>query len=71
MTDQVTSQSSNGAGTDIDTAETSEWLEAVDAVVAHDGPGRAKELLTQVVERAQSAGTVALPPKRGPGVGVY
>src|SRR5690242_12504442 len=57
MTDQVTSQSSNGAGTDIDTAETSEWLEAVDAVVAHDGPGRAKEILTQVVERAQSAGT--------------
>jgi pyruvate dehydrogenase E1 component len=57
MTDQVTRQSSNGAGADIDTVETSEWLEAVDAVVAHDGPGRARELLTQVVERAQSAGT--------------
>ena len=57
MTDRVTSQSSNGAGADVDTAETSEWLEAVDAVVAHDGPGRARQLLTQVVERAQSAGT--------------
>ncbi len=57
MTDQVTSQSSNGAGADIDAAETSEWLEAVDAVVAHDGPGRARQLLTQVIERAQSAGT--------------
>ena len=57
MTDRVTSQSSNGAGADIDTAETSEWLEAVDAVVAHDGPGRARQILTQVVERAQSAGT--------------
>ena len=57
MTDRVTSQSSNGAGADIDTAETSEWLEAVDAVVAHDGPGRARQLLTRVVERAQSAGT--------------
>ncbi len=57
MTDRVTSQSSNGGGTDVDTAETSEWLEAVDAVVAHDGPGRARQLLTQVVERAQSAGT--------------
>jgi pyruvate dehydrogenase E1 component len=57
MTDRVTSQSSNGAGADVDTAETSEWLEAVDAVVAHDGPRRARQLLTQVVERAQSAGT--------------
>src|SRR5207248_2190810 len=57
MTDRVQSPSSNGAGADVDAIETSEWLEAVDAVVAHDGPGRARELLTQVVERAQSAGT--------------
>ncbi len=57
MTDRVTSQSSNGAGADVDTDETSEWLEAVDAVVANDGPGRARQILTQVVERAQSAGT--------------
>ena len=57
MTDRATSQSSNGAGADVDTAETSEWLEAVDAVVANDGPGRARQILTQVIERAQSAGT--------------
>ena len=57
MTEQVHTPSSNGAGADVDAAETSEWLEAVDAVVAHDGPDRARQLLTQVVERAQSSGT--------------
>ncbi len=57
MTDRVQIPSSNGAGTDIDTVETSEWLDALDAVVAHDGVGRARELLTRVVERAQNAGT--------------
>jgi pyruvate dehydrogenase E1 component len=49
--------SSNGDGADIDVAETSEWLEALDAVVAHDGPDRARHLLTRVVERAQHSGT--------------
>ena len=68
MTDQVQTRSSNGAaaadidssngdGADIDVAETSEWLEALDAVVAHDGPDRARELLTRVIERAQHSGT--------------
>jgi pyruvate dehydrogenase E1 component len=57
MTDRVDIQSSNGAGADIDAAETSEWLEALDAVVAHDGLDRARSLLTRVVERAQAAGT--------------
>src|SRR5437764_6505254 len=57
MTDTLPTTSSNGAGADIDSAETSEWLEAVDAVVEHDGPDRAREILTRVVERAQSAGT--------------
>jgi pyruvate dehydrogenase E1 component len=57
MTDQVQTPSSNGAGSDIDVVETSEWLEALDAVVAHDGPDRARQLLTRVVERAQHAGT--------------
>jgi pyruvate dehydrogenase E1 component len=57
MTDRVQSPSSNGAGADIDATETSEWLEAVDAVVEHDGPDRARHILSQVVERAQSAGT--------------
>ncbi len=57
MTEQVHTPSSNGAGADVDAAETSEWLEAVDAVVAHDGPDRARQLLTRAVERAQSSGT--------------
>ena len=48
---------SNGAATDIDALETSEWIEAIDAVVKHDGPQRAKSLLTRVIERAQNAGT--------------
>ncbi len=49
--------SSNGSGADLDAVETSEWLEAIDAVVAHDGPDRARQILTRVVERAQHAGT--------------
>jgi pyruvate dehydrogenase E1 component len=57
MTDQVQTHSSNGAGADIDVVETSEWLEALDSVVAHDGPDRARELLTRLVERAQHSGT--------------
>jgi pyruvate dehydrogenase E1 component len=57
MTDRVQTPSSNGAAADIDSVETSEWLEAVDAVVAHDGPDRARDILTRVVERAQQSGT--------------
>jgi len=44
-------------GGDIDTVETSEWLEAVDAVVAHDGADRARQLLERAIERAQLAGS--------------
>ncbi len=57
MTDRVQSIGSNGAGADLDAVETSEWLEAIDAVVAHDGPARARQILQRVVERAQHAGT--------------
>ncbi len=60
MAERVERASSNGAGTngsDLDAVETSEWLEALDAVVAHDGPNRARDLLRRVVERAQHAGT--------------
>src|SRR5579859_6603280 len=57
MVDRVKTPSANGAGTDIDAVETGEWLEALDAVVAHDGPDRARTLLTRVVEHAQHAGT--------------
>jgi pyruvate dehydrogenase E1 component len=57
MADRIQSVTSNGAGADVDAVETSEWLEALDAVVAHDGPARARDLLQRVVERAQHAGT--------------
>jgi pyruvate dehydrogenase E1 component len=55
--DRVDTPASNGAGADLDAIETGEWLEAVDAVVQHDGPERARQILARVVERAQSAGT--------------
>ena len=57
MSDRLQTQASNGAGVDVDALETSERLEALDAVVAHDGPERARDLLTRVVERAQHVGT--------------
>ena len=57
MTERVQNPSSNGGGADVDAVETSEWLEALDAVVSHDGPARAKHLLTRVIERAQQSGT--------------
>src|SRR6516164_4958511 len=59
MTDSVQAASSNGAGAgaDIDSAETTEWLEAVDAVVEHDGPDRARQILARAVQRAQLAGS--------------
>ncbi len=56
MSDRVQSSAGNGAG-DIDAIETREWLEAVDAVVAHDGPDRIRDLLTRAVERAQHRGS--------------
>jgi len=49
--------SENGATPDIDATETSEWLDAIDAVVEHDGLDRARHLLTRVVERAQHVGS--------------
>ena len=59
MTDRVQIQPSttNGAEADLDSVETTEWLEAIDAVVSHDGPGRARQLLARVVDRAQRVGT--------------
>jgi pyruvate dehydrogenase E1 component len=42
---------------DIDGEETAEWLEAIDAVVSHDGLPRARHLLAAVVQRAQHAGS--------------
>jgi pyruvate dehydrogenase E1 component len=59
MTDRAQMQppSMNGSGADIDAVETTEWLEALDAVVSNDGLERAREILTRVIERAQHAGT--------------
>src|SRR5262249_4330920 len=57
MTDQVQTHSSNGAGADVDAVETTEWLEALDSVVEHDGPDRARQPLTLLLERAQHSGT--------------
>ncbi len=47
----------DGVRGDLDAVETSEWLEAIDSVLEHDGPDRARHILTRVVERAQRAGT--------------
>jgi pyruvate dehydrogenase E1 component len=41
---------------DIDAVETEEWLEALDAVVEHDGPRRAHDLVERVIERARMRG---------------
>ena len=56
MTDRIQGITTNGAQSDIDPLETGEWLEALDAVLVHDGPTRARQLLSQVVERAHGAG---------------
>jgi pyruvate dehydrogenase E1 component len=50
--------------TDIDPQETREWLEALDAVVAHDGPVRAQQLVERVIDRARRVG--APPADEGP-----
>ena len=55
MTETINGNSTNGV--DIDAVETTEWLEALDAVLTHDGADRARDLLTRVIERAQHAGT--------------
>ena len=41
---------------DIDRQETTEWVEALDSVVAHDGVERAGDLLDRVLEHARSSG---------------
>src|SRR6476661_1052102 len=49
---------------DVDPEETAEWLEAVDGVIAADGPARAQDLLQRVITGAARRGvpmTAALP----------
>jgi len=48
---------------EVDPQETREWLEALDAVVASDGPQRAQFLLERVVGHAQLTG--AAPARAG------
>ena len=47
------------ATADVDPQETQEWLEALDAVVEHDGRERAQELLDAVVHEARRSGVAA------------
>ncbi|MGO9781713.1 MAG: pyruvate dehydrogenase (acetyl-transferring), homodimeric type [Streptosporangiaceae bacterium] len=42
---------------DLDPAETREWLDSLDAVLAFDGPGRASFLLDELMEEARRSGT--------------
>ena len=42
---------------DLDPQETQEWIEALDAVIAADGPERAHFLLDQLVDKARRRGT--------------
>ena len=44
------------AADDVDPAETAEWLEALEAVVEHDGPERARELLERLYADARLRG---------------
>ncbi len=41
---------------DPDPIETREWLEALDGVIAHVGPGRAHDLIERLIERARRSG---------------
>jgi pyruvate dehydrogenase E1 component len=41
---------------DIDPTETQEWLDALDGVLASEGPVRTRQLVERVVERAQTGG---------------
>ena len=54
---QAKASDANGATAhDVDAVETREWLEALDAVVEHDGADRARELLDNVVADARLRG---------------
>ncbi|MBD5635751.1 MAG: hypothetical protein IAI49_14885, partial [Candidatus Eremiobacteraeota bacterium] len=41
---------------DADPEETREWLDALDGVLANEGPARAQQLVERLVERAQTGG---------------
>ena len=48
--------SMTGAGNDPDAQETQEWIDALDAVIEQEGPGRAHFLLETLMDRARRSG---------------
>ena len=56
MKDPAAAAISSQAMPDVDPQETREWLEALDAVIEHEGPVRAQFLLEQLVARARNTG---------------
>jgi len=45
-----------GDGSDTDELETREWLDALDAVIEHEGPERAHYLLERLIDKARRSG---------------
>ena len=43
---------------DVDQQETQEWLEALDAIVAHEGPERARYIIERLIEDLRDSGVV-------------
>src|SRR3954468_13714386 len=54
------SSPSMAVNVDIDPVESAEWLDALEAVIAHDGPERARELLERVFATARLRGLSAV-----------
>src|ERR1700730_14982545 len=52
----ATNGASGTAAAQPDPQETREWLDALDGVIEHEGPGRASELVRAIVERAATRG---------------
>jgi len=48
--------SGSNSALDPDELETQEWLDALDAVIEHDGPERAHFLLEQMIDKARRSG---------------
>jgi hypothetical protein len=54
MINRVQASSSNRTGADLDRS-TGDWVEALDAIVTHDGPYRARQILIPLLQRARHA----------------
>ncbi len=52
----ATNGAAGAAAAQPDPQETREWLDALDGVIEHEGPGRASELVQAIVERAATRG---------------